>query len=154
MLLCSLIARAYNLHRMRFIQIDMYISSFVFCSFCILADAQGRPIDVPPLIHDIAKHPVLSKVKLIAEPWDLGMYQVCVWNWADNTCNAEMKTFKLIAEPWGFSMHVRLWTTCTRASPGKLKQGVLLICLFQANRQELSCVPLSQFRRMGAVLFT
>ena len=30
----------------------------------------------PPLIRDIAKHPVLSKVHLIAEPWDLGMYQV------------------------------------------------------------------------------
>lgn len=32
----------------------------------------------PPLIRDIAKHPVLSKVHLIAEPWDLGMYQVRV----------------------------------------------------------------------------
>lgn len=31
---------------------------------------------VPPLIHDISKHPVLSKTKLIAEPWDIGMYQV------------------------------------------------------------------------------
>jgi len=31
---------------------------------------------VPPLIRTISKHPVLSKVKLIAEPWDLGMYQV------------------------------------------------------------------------------
>ena len=31
---------------------------------------------VPPLIKSIALHPVLSKVKLIAEPWDLGMYQV------------------------------------------------------------------------------
>jgi isoamylase len=30
----------------------------------------------PPLIREIAKHPILSKVKLIAEPWDLGMYQV------------------------------------------------------------------------------
>ncbi len=31
---------------------------------------------VPPLIRAITKHPILSKVKLIAEPWDLGMYQV------------------------------------------------------------------------------
>jgi len=30
----------------------------------------------PPLIREITKHPVLSKVHLIAEPWDLGMYQV------------------------------------------------------------------------------
>lgn len=40
------------------------------------ADERGNPMAVPPLIRDIAKHPVLSKVKLIAEPWDLGMYQV------------------------------------------------------------------------------
>lgn len=37
---------------------------------------RGEPLAAPPLIRDIAKHPVLSKVKLIAEPWDLGMYQV------------------------------------------------------------------------------
>lgn len=30
----------------------------------------------PPLIREIAKHPVLGRVHLIAEPWDLGMYQV------------------------------------------------------------------------------
>jgi pullulanase/glycogen debranching enzyme len=30
----------------------------------------------PPLIRDIAKHPLLSTKKLIAEPWDIGMYQV------------------------------------------------------------------------------
>ena len=40
------------------------------------ADSKGHPLAAPPLIRDIAKHPVLSKVHLIAEPWDLGMYQV------------------------------------------------------------------------------
>lgn len=40
------------------------------------ADEKGNPMAVPPLIRAICKHPVLSKVKLIAEPWDLGMYQV------------------------------------------------------------------------------
>lgn len=39
-------------------------------------DAHGRPLPAPPLIRDIARHPVLSKVHLIAEPWDIGMYQV------------------------------------------------------------------------------
>ena len=33
-------------------------------------------MEVPPLIREISKHPLLSKTKLIAEPWDLGMYQV------------------------------------------------------------------------------
>ncbi len=40
------------------------------------ADERGNPMAVPPLIQQIAKHPILSKCKLIAEPWDLGMYQV------------------------------------------------------------------------------
>lgn len=34
-------------------------------------------MDVPPVIREISKHPILSKVKLIAEPWDCGgLYQV------------------------------------------------------------------------------
>ena len=36
----------------------------------------GNPLPVPPLIQQIAKHPILRQRKLIAEPWDLGMYQV------------------------------------------------------------------------------
>lgn len=43
---------------------------------CLCRDNLGNPIPAPPLIRQIAKHPVLSKVKLIAEPWDIGMYQV------------------------------------------------------------------------------
>ena len=43
---------------------------------CLCRDDKGRPLAAPPLIREIAKHPVLSKVHLIAEPWDLGMYQV------------------------------------------------------------------------------
>ena len=30
----------------------------------------------PPLIRAITKDPVLSKVKLISEPWDIGAYMV------------------------------------------------------------------------------
>ncbi|EFJ47823.1 hypothetical protein VOLCADRAFT_117715 [Volvox carteri f. nagariensis] len=37
---------------------------------------RGRPLDAPPLIRAISKHPLLSQTKLIAEPWDIGMYQV------------------------------------------------------------------------------
>lgn len=43
---------------------------------CLFVDGKGHPIAAPPLIREIAKHPVLSKTHLIAEPWDLGMYQV------------------------------------------------------------------------------
>jgi len=39
-------------------------------------DEGGRPLSAPPLIRQISKDPVLQNVKLIAEPWDLGMYQV------------------------------------------------------------------------------
>ncbi|GBF96584.1 isoamylase-type starch debranching enzyme [Raphidocelis subcapitata] len=40
------------------------------------AHSKGNVLSAPPLIRDIAKHPVLSKKHLIAEPWDLGAYQV------------------------------------------------------------------------------
>lgn len=46
----------------------------MLCTFA--ADAKGNPMPAPPLIREIAKHPKLSQVHLIAEPWDLGMYQV------------------------------------------------------------------------------
>ena len=37
----------------------------------------GAPMEAPPVIRDISKDPVLSKCKLIAEPWDCGgLYQV------------------------------------------------------------------------------
>lgn len=39
-------------------------------------DDLGRPIASPPVIRAIAKDPVLKDCKLIAEPWDLGMFQV------------------------------------------------------------------------------
>jgi pullulanase/glycogen debranching enzyme len=39
-------------------------------------DSKGNLLAAPPLIRDIAKHPMLSKKHLIAEPWDLGTYQV------------------------------------------------------------------------------
>ena len=37
----------------------------------------GAPLEAPPIIRDIAKDAVLSRAKLIAEPWDCGgLYQV------------------------------------------------------------------------------
>lgn len=56
---------------------EYHVDGFRFdLASCLCRDGQGNPIPAPPLIREIAKHPVLSKVKLIAEPWDLGMFQV------------------------------------------------------------------------------
>eukprot|EP00878_Enallax_costatus_P007157 GHUV01007501.1.p1 GENE.GHUV01007501.1~~GHUV01007501.1.p1 ORF type:complete len:653 (+),score=139.42 GHUV01007501.1:404-2362(+) len=56
---------------------EYHVDGFRFdLASCLCRDGKGHPIAAPPLIREIAKHPVLSKVHLIAEPWDLGMYQV------------------------------------------------------------------------------
>jgi len=56
---------------------EYHVDGFRFdLASCLCRDNLGNPIPAPPLIRQIAKHPVLSKVKLIAEPWDIGMYQV------------------------------------------------------------------------------
>jgi len=56
---------------------EYHVDGFRFdLASALCRDGKGRPIPAPPLIREIAKHPVLSQVKLIAEPWDIGMYQV------------------------------------------------------------------------------
>lgn len=40
------------------------------------ADSDGTLLEAPPLIRAIAKDSVLKNTKLIAEPWDIGGYQV------------------------------------------------------------------------------
>eukprot|EP00879_Flechtneria_rotunda_P016955 GHRR01017751.1.p1 GENE.GHRR01017751.1~~GHRR01017751.1.p1 ORF type:complete len:654 (+),score=196.97 GHRR01017751.1:803-2764(+) len=56
---------------------EYHIDGFRFdLASCLCRDSKGHPLPAPALIRDIAKHPVLRKVHLIAEPWDLGMYQV------------------------------------------------------------------------------
>jgi hypothetical protein len=56
---------------------EYHVDGFRFdLASCLCRDAKGAPLPAPPLIREIAKHPVLSKKHLIAEPWDLGMYQV------------------------------------------------------------------------------
>lgn len=57
---------------------EYHVDGFRFdLASCLCRDRSGNPMAVPPLIRDIAKDPVLSKVKLIAEPWDCGgLYQV------------------------------------------------------------------------------
>jgi len=56
---------------------EYHVDGFRFdLASCLCRDDKGRPMQAPPLIRAISKHPLLSKVKLIAEPWDIGMYQV------------------------------------------------------------------------------
>ena len=39
-------------------------------------DESGELLSAPPLIREISKDPILSRCKLISEPWDIGSYQV------------------------------------------------------------------------------
>ncbi|KAL3138098.1 Isoamylase 3, chloroplastic [Trebouxia sp. C0009 RCD-2024] len=57
---------------------EYHVDGFRFdLASCLCRDGSGTPLEVPPIIRDIAKDPVLCKVKLIAEPWDCGgLYQV------------------------------------------------------------------------------
>ncbi|KAI3438769.1 hypothetical protein D9Q98_001187 [Chlorella vulgaris] len=43
---------------------------------CLCRDERGHLMSNPPLMRAISKDPVLSKVKLLAEPWDLGAFMV------------------------------------------------------------------------------
>lgn len=57
---------------------EMHVDGFRFDLASILTrDQEGKPLDPSPLIKEIAKHPKLSKLKLIMEPWDAaGLYQL------------------------------------------------------------------------------
>ncbi|KAK9845743.1 hypothetical protein WJX81_001229 [Elliptochloris bilobata] len=57
---------------------EYHVDGFRFdLASALCRDPLGKPIPAPPLIRQIAQDPVLSKVKLLAEPWDCGgLYQV------------------------------------------------------------------------------
>ncbi|KAG2441403.1 hypothetical protein HYH02_009991 [Chlamydomonas schloesseri] len=56
---------------------EYHVDGFRFdLASCLCRDERGHPMAAPPLIRAISKHPLLSGVHLIAEPWDIGMYQV------------------------------------------------------------------------------
>ncbi len=58
--------------------VEMRVDGFRFDLASILSrDEEGRVLPNPPLLEAIAKHPVLSGSKIIAEAWDAqGLYQV------------------------------------------------------------------------------
>ncbi|GAQ84892.1 isoamylase [Klebsormidium nitens] len=57
---------------------EYHVDGFRFDLASVLCrDTNGRPMPAPPLIREIAKDPILSRAKIIAEPWDCGgLYQV------------------------------------------------------------------------------
>ena len=56
---------------------EFHVDGFRFdLASCLCRDERGKALQDPPLIREIASDPVLSQCKLIAEPWDIGMYQV------------------------------------------------------------------------------
>ncbi len=63
---------------LRYWVMEMHVDGFRFDLASILGrDQQGRVLDSPPLLEQIAGDPVLAKTKLIAEAWDAaGLYQV------------------------------------------------------------------------------
>ncbi len=63
---------------MRYYVLECHIDGFRFDLASIFSRGlDGGPIERPPLLEFISEDPILSHVKLIAEPWDaVGLYQV------------------------------------------------------------------------------
>lgn len=70
--------RQFIVDSLRYWVTEMHIDGFRFDLASILGrDQQGRVLDSPPLLEQIAGNPVLASTKLIAEAWDAaGLYQV------------------------------------------------------------------------------
>ncbi len=62
---------------LRYWTTTMHVDGFRFDLGCILGrNGRGHLLDKSPLLERIAEDPVLRGVKLIAEPWDIGGYQL------------------------------------------------------------------------------
>ena len=71
------VARKLVLDALRFWANDMRVDGFRFdLASSLTRGVRGEPLEQPPLIHDIATDPALAPCKLIAEPWDIGLYHV------------------------------------------------------------------------------
>ena len=65
------------LDALRFWAVDMRVDGFRFDLAATLTRGErGEPLVDPALIERIARDPALAHCKLIAEPWDTGLYQV------------------------------------------------------------------------------
>ncbi|MDD2659274.1 MAG: glycogen debranching protein GlgX [Methylococcales bacterium] len=70
--------RNFIMDSLRYWVMEMHVDGFRFDLASILGrDQQGRVLESPPLLEQIAGDPVLASTKLIAEAWDAaGLYQV------------------------------------------------------------------------------
>lgn len=78
------VVQKFILDSLRYWVEEMHVDGFRFDLASILTlDGQGKPMAHPPIIEAISQDRVLSKVKLIAEPWDAtGLYQLgCFPKW-------------------------------------------------------------------------
>ena len=65
------------LDALRFWAVDMRVDGFRFdLAATMTRGGRGEPLANPELIERIAHDPALAHCKLIAEPWDMGLYQV------------------------------------------------------------------------------
>jgi glycogen operon protein len=65
------------LDALRFWANDMRVDGFRFdLASTLTRGTRGEPLEQPPLIHAIATDPALAHCKLLAEPWDIGLYHV------------------------------------------------------------------------------
>ncbi len=74
----SVIVEEMILDSLRYYVSELHVDGFRFDLASILTrDENGHPLETPPVVRRIAKDPVLSGIKLIAEAWDPGgLYQV------------------------------------------------------------------------------
>lgn len=63
---------------LRYFVVDMHVDGFRFDLASVLTrNEYGEPMSCPPIVKMIAEDPILSKTKIIAEPWDpAGLFQV------------------------------------------------------------------------------
>ncbi|MDP1836256.1 MAG: isoamylase [Chlamydiales bacterium] len=72
------VTRQLIIDSLRYWASEMHVDGFRFdLASVFMRDRHGRPMGVPPVLEAITEDPLLSGLKLIAEPWDaVGMYQV------------------------------------------------------------------------------
>jgi len=73
----SPVASQLILDALRFWAGTMRVDGFRFdLASTLTRDERGQPLEDPPLVRRIATDPALQHCKLIAEPWDVGLYHV------------------------------------------------------------------------------
>lgn len=56
---------------------EMHVDGFRFdLASSMMRGVHGEPLGLSPIVQAISHDPLLAKTKLIAEPWDIGLYQV------------------------------------------------------------------------------